>query len=326
MAGILILYAGGTIGMQPSPAGLANRPGVMRAALAELLPAAPAWELLEYAPLIDSSDATPADWWRIALDLTARRDRFDGFVVLHGTDTLAYTAAALAFLLPGFGKPVAVTGAMRSLFEPGSDAPANLELALQVAGRSALAGVAVAFAGRVWRGGRVRKADSLRPDAFVAPNDAPLFADGCWADAPPVPSRFVPPAMPARMPRVVLLWLAPGATVEAAAAVLADPQVDGVVLACYGTGNAPASPALAEALAQAVARDAVVVSVTQAWRGGVAPGVYAASSMLAQAGVVPGGDMTPEAAVAKLTVLLAHEADRQQVRRGMTANLAGEIG
>lgn len=313
--------------MQPSPDGLTNRPGVMRPTLSGLIPAGTTWDLLEYDPLIDSSDATPADWWRMARDLAARRDDFDGFVVLHGTDTLAYTAAALAFLLPGFGKPVAVTGAMRSLFEPDSDAPANVRLALEAAGRPALADIVVPFAGKVWRACRVRKADSLQPDAFIAPNDAPLFAGGQWLDArlPVAVHGAGLPPVPAVLPKVALLWLAPGGTVEAAAAVLADPRFDGVVLACYGAGNAPASPALAEALAIAAARHAVVVSITQAWRGGVVPGAYAASSMLARAGVVACGDMTPEAAVAKLTVLLAREPDRARVRQEMAVSLAGEM-
>ena len=324
MTTLCILYAGGTIGMVPGKQGLEPRPGVMNAALAPLIPAGIDWELVEYAPLIDSSNAAPADWGRLAADLAARRERYDGFVVLHGTDTLAHTASALAFLLPGFGKPVAVTGSMRPLFEPGSDAPANVALAIAAASHERLAEVVVPFAGRVWRGCRVRKADSASDDAFVAPNDAPLYADGRW-----FPERLLAVDAAGFRPRatrldrdVALLWLAPGATVTAAAQTLALPGLAGAVLVGYGAGNVP--DRLAPALAQAAARGVVLASVTQAWRGGVAPGCYAASAALAAAGAVPCGDMTPEAALAKLTVLLSDLDDAGAVRAAMAAVACGE--
>lgn len=323
MKKICILYAGGTIGMVPGAQGLEPRPGVMNEALAPLVPAGIDRELVEYAPLIDSSNAAPSDWGRLAADLAERRDRHDGFVVLHGTDTLAYTASALAFLLPGFGKPVAVTGSMRPLFEAGSDAPANVALALAAAAHDRLNEVVVPFAGRIWRGCRVRKVDSARDDAFMAPNDEPLYADGHWFAERLLPADGDFRPRPLGMARkVAMIWLSPGATVEAAAQTLAWPELAGAVLVGYGAGNVP--DRLAPALAQAAARGVVLASVTQAWRGGVAPGCYAASAALAAAGAVPCGDMTPEAALAKLTVLLAETEDAGAVRAAMARIACGE--
>ncbi|MCG9097376.1 asparaginase [Laribacter hongkongensis] len=319
---ICFLYAGGTIGMQPTAHGLAPVPGVMNAALAPLLPADIDWTLAEYDPLIDSSNATPADWLRLARDIDTRRDAADGFVVLHGTDTLAHTASALACLLAGLGKPVAVTGSMRPLFEAGSDAPANIRLAVSAVRQAGLCEVVVPFAGRVWRGCRVRKAHSLADAAFVAPNDLPLFDAGGWH-----PERFAAPSgvrriVPESLPAVALVWLAPGATLDAAVATLALPHLAGAVLAGYGAGNVP--DALAPHLLAAAGRGVVLATVTQAWQGAVAMGAYAASQALVAAGVVPLADMTPEAALARLTVLLATETDPQRVRQQLAGGRPGE--
>ena len=329
---VLLLHTGGTLGMRRGPRGYAPAPGH----LAELLAGMPelrrrelpSYALVEHPPLLDSSDMRPADWQRVADTLVAHQDGVDGFVVLHGTDTMAYTASALAFLLEGLDRPVILTGSQIPLEEARTDARENLITALLLATHRELAEVGVYAGGRLLRGVRATKTSSTGFEAFDTPDDAPLGSAGVAIELDA--ARLRPPGRgPVRAARlrdaqVLALRLFPGIGAETLRNVLRDP-VEGMVLEAYGAGNGPRDPALLEVLREASDRGVVIVAVTQCLRGGVRMRDYATGSALADAGVVPGGDMTAEAALTKLLYLLSRETDPDAVRRAVGHDLRGEL-
>jgi L-asparaginase len=330
---VLLLHTGGTLGMRRRDDGsyapaagalaeaLAGLPELARAPLPEL-------ELVEFDPLLDSSDMRPDDWQRIADALAERLPTVAGAVVLHGTDTMAYTASALSFLLAGLDRPVVLTGAQIPLAEVRSDARENLVTALLLACDARLREVAVYMNGRLLRGNRCTKVSSVGFDAFDSPNLPALAEVGVdvrWRDALLRPATAPPlRALRLRSVPVVALRLFPGITGATLRQVLRDP-VRGLVLETYGAGNAPTrDDDLLDAIAEATARGVVIVNVTQCLRGAVRMDAYAAGRGLLAAGVVSGGDMTAEAALTKLTVLLSQPLEPSEVARRMAIDLAGE--
>ncbi len=305
--------------------------------LAELLsrmpelsdPSMPAIELVEFEPLLDSADNRPADWQRMAREIAARYDEIDGVVLLHGTDTMAYSAAALAFLLEGLGKPVVLTGSQVPLAEVRSDARENLLASLQLAARPDLHEVCICFSGVVLRGCRATKVSASGFDAFDSPNEAPLGQVGIEIDVRPGAPRPPQPG-PLRVPQladvtVAALRLFPGIDGRFVRHVLQEP-LRGLVLETYGAGNAPSrDPELLAALAEATERGVVIVNATQCLRGRVDMRGYATGSALLDAGVVGGADMTPEAALGKLIYLLGSGFEPAEVARLMQKNLRGEL-
>ncbi|WP_432720886.1 asparaginase [Jeongeupia wiesaeckerbachi] len=326
---ILVIYAGGTIGMQPGKAGLAPVPGALTGRLRQLLPDA---ELIEYAPLLDSSAMGPAHWNRIGADIAERAHRYDGFLVLHGTDTLAWTASALSMLLRGLNKPVLLTGAMRPWFESGSDAPGNVASALALLSEhGGFAEVGVVMANRLWRGSRVRKLDCDRDDAFAAPNEPPLgqFVAGRWQLTS---SRFLPALEKgvAFVPfnaaaRVLHAQLAPGFTVDWLADALRASAPDALLLQSFGSGNLPDHAGLLTALAE-LATQVPVVNLSICPAGRARPGLYAAGVLSGRAMMLDGGQMTPEAALAKLYAVLRSEGGAEARSRAFAENWCGEHG
>ncbi len=330
---VLLAHTGGTIGMRRGPAGYQPAPGHLATLLASLVelasPELPETELVEFEPLLDSSDATPSDWLALARLIELRYAEFDGFVVLHGTDTLAYTASALSFLLEGLGKPVVVTGSQVPLGELRSDARENLIGSLLVAAAGEVREVSVCFGGVVLRGNRVTKVSSTGFDAFDSPNHPPLARLGVRVEAGPG-ERRPPQAGPLRVAdleavSVAALRLFPGIAPGLVENVL-RPPLTGLVLETYGAGNAPTrDDALLAAIAAATARGVVVVNTTQCLRGGVDMGGYATGSALRHAGVVSGADMTQEAALAKLIWLLGQGLAPDEVRELVARDLRGEL-
>lgn len=292
---LLVIHTGGTIGMVQTDQGFAPSSGVLETAIEALQSAGDVTgqvEVRAFDPLIDSAQATPMDWAKIAGVIHESYEQFDGFVVTHGTDTLAYTAAALCLALRGLQKPVIVTGAMLPLTVEGTDGTRNLRDALRAA-TEAPAGVWVQFAGNLLHGGRVRKSHSHAFDAFEA-------------DSVPTP-----PAIPAEVftldqvgdHRVGMVSITPGTCAELIG--YAAEVCDGIVLRCYGSGTAPDTPALRAALSQAQARSIPVVAVSQCAEGGIRLGTYAAGGILRETGVIDGRDMTPEMAYAKVQFALS---------------------
>lgn len=330
---IYVLYTGGTIGMHRSADGYAPAVGLdvmLREGMAPRAGAGlPDFVLDEYPTPIDSADAQPGLWRRIAGDIAARYAEFDGFVVLHGTDTMAYTASALSFMLQGLTKPVIVTGSQIPLSEIRNDAANNLQTALILAAEDPVPEVCLYFNGRLLRGNRATKVHAVGFDAFDSPNYPWLGQIGVRveinreallpASAEP---RFALPEY--RSAGVAIQRVYPGISAALLDCVL-RPPLAALVLETYGVGNAPASDkALLAALSEACGRGVVVVAVSQCAAGGVDLASYAAGTALREIGIVPGADLTSEAAYTKLHHLLALEWPIDEIRAALPRPLCGE--
>lgn len=305
---ILLIHTGGTIAMAAGPLGLTPQVGLLESQVAKL---GQSIQVLTLSPLIDSANASFSDWNRIAATIEAGHDRYSGFVVTHGTDTLAFTAAALSFALAGLQKPVVLTGAMRPFGAEGTDANRNLTDAVQAA-QTAPAGIWVQFGGKLMHGARLRKGHSHDVNGFDAETSAkpPLIA---------APQLIRTPFL---RPELAILSMAPSQSSKAQTAMLA--ACDGVVLRVYGAGTIPDDPALLRALNGAHDNGVLMIAVSQSPMGGVALGTYAAGAPLIAAGVVDGGKMTPEAAYAKLAHVLSHDAGFAAQRARLATDLCGE--
>lgn len=294
---ILAIYTGGTIGMQETPGGLAPCKGFLATALNQLN--LPAHDLLEYSPLIDSSAATPALWQHIAQDIETQYDHYSGFVVIHGTDTLSYTAAALALQLQNIRKPVIVTGAMQPIGTVDGDAESNLALAFYWASQANLGQVAVAFSDFLFSGARVRKLDAQGRHAFASPHLEPLTT----GRLPLQPSSNMGHGHLHRIHfnpnlRVLAVKLYPGSLDWIAHALSLQPA-DALLLESYGSGNLPRHAPLESVVSQLIDSGKLVAQVSQCWKGLVSR-TYAAGDHYAALGVLSAGNMTPEAALCKL--------------------------
>ncbi|TRW45338.1 type I asparaginase [Georgenia yuyongxinii] len=283
---------------------------------------------LELDPPIDSANATPESWCAIARILYERREDHRGFVVLHGTDTMAYTSSALSFLLPSFGRPVIVTGSQIPIMRTRSDGRQNLIGALQVAASSDVDEVTLLFGEVLLRGNRATKIDASGLDAFDSPRFPPVAEIGIDIT---VNRGLVRPAEGQRrliagpLGTVAAVRLFPGFS----ASILANlcrPPLQGLILEAYGAGNGPSHDReFLAAIEAATSQGIVVVVVTQCLHGSVQPGAYAAGSALLRAGAVPGFDMTSEAALTKLAVLLGQGLDTRTVAEVMQHDIAGEL-
>lgn len=336
-AEVLILHTGGTIGMVPGPHGLAPAPGLrqrIEQQLGSSLQQLPGFDLLEIDPLIDSANITPAHWQQLAALLAEHWERYRGFIILHGTDTMAYSAAALAFMLGASERNVLFTGSQVPLGLPRSDAVAHLQAALQLAAGPRLRNVSLVFNNRLLNGSRLRKVSSQQFHAFDTPNAAPLAELNIRPQL--YTERLLGEAIASRHPReaaaldfqpgaVAMLCLHPSMPPALYDAILADSNCKAVVLQSFGAGNVPSrDPAFDAFIKRAGASDKVMVNVTQCLQGGISPGTYAASAGLQDQGVLSGGDMTPEAAFCKLHWLLAGGRDTAAVIRDWSLNLSDE--
>lgn len=325
-----IVYTGGTIGMVESAHGLVpgtQLPAWLEGQLAGTSLAGATISSLE--PLIDSANATPESWQAVIDELRQHASSADAFVVLHGTDTLAYTAAALSYALTDLPQPVVLTGSQLPLGVVGSDAAANALGALQAATSGRAQGVSLFFGQRLLVGNRSTKTSSWSFTGFTSPAAPPLAVAGApwqWAapsgQAPaPVGSR----PRPYRRHDVVVVDLVPGITARRLAALL-DPAPEAVVLRAYGVGNVPAAePGLAQVVAQSVQSGAAVVIASQCPQAQVLLGHYEAGDAVARAGAVGSGDMTLEALYTKLQFLLSQGLRGPQLAQAVGRPLCGEL-
>jgi L-asparaginase len=330
---IHILNTGGTIGMRRTENGYAPEPGFLGEQIAEMPelshPSMPELVLDELDELLDSANMMPSDWSRIARDVADRYDDYDGFVVIHGTDTMAYTASALSFLLEGLAKPVILTGSQVPLCEVRSDARTNLITSLLIASSFRIPEVCLFFGDRLFRGNRAVKVSADGFDAFDSPNYPPLGTVGVDID---VNWNRVRMSQRSRLtlheigsPYVGALRLFPGISAELVQNAL-QPPLQGLVLEAYGVGNAPErNTAFLNALEEACSRGVVIVNCTQCLSGTVDLSGYATGSALARAGVISGYDMTAEAALTKLAFLFSQGLEPVAAKEQMQQNLRGEM-
>ncbi|ASJ70377.1 type I asparaginase [Granulosicoccus antarcticus] len=331
---ILVLHTGGTIGMSQSSDGHRTMTGFGQLLLQSLhnsnTAGMPAFDIIELDALIDSANLQPANWVDIANTLLARWDDYAGFVILHGTDTMAWTASALSFMLKGTDKPVILTGSQIPLIEPRSDALDNVRTAIMLAGEPSLHEVCIYFDRLLMRGNRSRKLRSNTFNAFDSPN-CPYLAD-VGIRVKLYTERWLPASaqdfnVPSFEPEAVaVLPIYPGISAELAAAVLHSPARRGLILESYGVGNiADANAELMAVLADAVKRGIVVVNTSQCPTGAVEQGTYATGAALDRIGVVPVADMTPEATFAKLHFLLGTHDSADEIRALLRQSLCGEM-
>ena len=320
---LLVLYTGGTIGMQMSATGLAPASGFearLRAQQALQAQALPEWSFRELLPPIDSANMNQHNWLAMVSAIRAgiEQDGCDAVLLLHGTDTLAYSAAALSFLLLGLPVPVVLTGSMLPAGSPGSDAWGNLFGAMQALQAGVAPGVQLYFNGESMHGARVSK---LRSDAFDAFQVLPRQRQSARAASIPASIDYRQLRQPVNL---AVLPLFPGIQAAHVQALL-DSGVQGLLLECYGSGTGPADNAeLLAVLKAAHERGVVLAAISQCPHGHVEFGVYAAGSQLASAGLISAGGMTREAALGKLFALLGAGLTQAEVEHWFALDLCGE--
>ncbi|MBN8613182.1 MAG: asparaginase [Deltaproteobacteria bacterium] len=353
---LLVLHTGGTIGMREGPRGFAPAKGALLDTILATrqlhdpsryveshgtrpifttLPFATGqrvrYEVMEYEPLLDSANLDLSHWVRFAEDVGANHDAYDGFVILHGTDTMAFTASALSFMLEGLAKPVILTGSQIPLERLRNDGLDNFLGALGLAALYPIPEVTLYFHHKLLRGNRASKHDASHLDAFDSPNLPPLVRVGIEVEvdeALALPRDERPFRVRTELsPHVASLRVYPGITAEVLANFL-RPPLEGLVLETYGGGNFPERSDLLDVLREAVARGVLVLNVTQCPRGEVRAD-YQVGRALADVGVIVGRDLTAEAAMAKLAVILGQRtaagwSHAEQVAR-VRAPIRGEM-
>lgn len=336
---ILIIYTGGTIGMIENPDTQSLEPFDFT----HLIDNVPKTKMLDYDidniqfnPPIDSSDMSQEHWVEIARHIEENFDRFDGFVVLHGTDTMAYTASALSFMLENLHKPVIITGSQLPIGEVRTDGEENLITALQIAAATDANGdpmvqeVAILFENYLWRGNRSTKMSADNFNAFKSNNYPSLAKIGLGIHFNEEALWRVQAKRPLKVQyamdtAVMFLDLNPGITEATLRHQLATPGIKGIVLKTFGAGNAPTAQWFTSAIREAVERGIVILNVTQCVNGGVHARRYMTGNLLADTGVISGHDITSEAAITKMMYLFGLGLAAQDVRRYLSCSLCGEV-
>ncbi|GBG24870.1 L-asparaginase, putative [Hondaea fermentalgiana] len=332
---VLVLYIGGTIGMvadslgslKPCPGYLTKELTTMPEMTADDMPNV---DVKEYDTLVDSSDMDASDWAAIVRDIEDNYFNYDGFVVLQGTDTMAYSASALSFMLENLGKPVVLTGSMIPLIKGYSDARRNLLMAIFIAGTSCIPEVCIFFFDKLLRGNRSKKLDTGSLDAFQSPNFGPLASVGVGIQYHES-FHLDPPKKPFRTHKtmdrgVAAIRMIPGFDDEILRALKNVSSLKAIVVELYGTGNAPSRKrGLVEALESLIAAGKLVVVVSQCPTGNVDLLAYAVGRRLAEAGCLSGHDMTVEAVAAKLSYLFGRGLSPAIVRDRLSVSLRGEL-
>ena len=337
---VLIINTGGTIGMVNSEKGDPNRPLRPANDWNEIAKEHPILEKFstdyyQFSPLIDSSDMSPEVWINVADIIEKNYENYRGFVVLHGTDTMAFTASALSFMLKNLDKPVVLTGSQVPLQFPRSDALQNLITAIQIAGNDLygvklVPEVCIFFRDTLMRGNRSRKIDATNYFGFSSPNypaigeiggDIRIIKDRIL-DRPLNKNFYVDGYM---NNKVIILELFPGLNPQYLKIIFESTnEIKGVILKTFGNGNAPTNEEFLDVLKYISSKGIVIVDITQCTKGFVKMGLYESSAKLTDAGVISGVDLTPEAAVTKLMYLIGKGYGTEEIKKLMQIDMCGE--
>lgn len=330
---MLIIHTGGTIGMKKTAKGYTPVAGYLREELKHIPDLNrsdfPAWDLYEMSPLLDSSNVSVGEWNAIGRIIYERYDEYSGFVILHGTDTMSYTASALSFMLEGLGKPVILTGSQIPLSELRSDGRDNLISSVMIASEGVACEVCLYFSSLLLRGNRSMK---MSADGLVA-FDSPGYPH--LADAGITVRYNTPAILPRRKGGLIyhpfdnvpigVLKVFPGIQFGLFEDIMTE-KLSGVVIETFGAGNIPmGNGELLPIIKKAFGAGAVVTVSSQCPSGTVTLGAYETSSQLKDAGAVSGKDMTTEAAVAKLYYLFSLGISKSEIKLLMEENIAGEL-
>ena len=336
---VLLIYTGGTIGMGRNPKTGALEPldfDHLIRNVNEFSYLNTEIETYQFSRPIDSSDMSPRLWAQLVRIIADKYDLYDGFVILHGTDTMAYTASALSFMLENLTKPIILTGSQLPIGQPRTDGKENLVTSIEIAsaynemGHAIVPEVCIYFSGRLLRGNRSTKQNADGFDAFDTFNyphlcDAGVtFAYHCHNILKPDFTRPMTPHT-AMDPNVVVFSLFPGIQENIVRHVLEAPELRGIVMRSYGSGNAPQQPWIKRLLYDATRRGVTIVNISQCLSGKVEMGRYDTGYQLKEAGVVSGYDSTVESAVTKLMYLQARFNDCHIIRNYMNRSICGEI-
>lgn len=332
---ICIIYTGGTIGMVPGENGYIPSEGILEdelAAISDLSKAGmPEWEVIQFSPLLDSSNMSIPEWNKIGKTIADNYERFDGFVILHGTDTMSYSASALSFMLENLDKPVVFTGAQIPLCEIRSDGYNNIVSSVLIASEGIVKEVCIYFDGKLIRGCRSTKISSDQFDAFASPNFGLLADVGIKVEyhhpdiLPEKTGTFS--FFPFENVPVGIIKMFPGIQIRLFESIMTE-QLKGVVLETFGAGNIPSGSAgeMIPIIKRAYENGTLVVVCSQCVQGTVTLGTYETSKSLRDIGAVTGKDITTEAALTKLIYLFSRHYDLDVIRKKMSENLRGEIG
>ena len=285
----------------------------------------------QFDPIIDSSDMNAGVWIRLADMIGQQYDKYDGFVVLHGTDTMSYTASALSFLLEDLSKPVIITGSQLPLGMIRTDGRENIISAIEIAANEqvAIGEVCIFFENKLFRGNRTTKFNAEHFEAFYSGNYPSLAKVGINIIYKqhllrPLSNKTLK-VYNKMCDNVIIVKVHPALRQEYLEAFLAVEGLKGVVLETYGSGNAPTSPWFINAIKKAIDKGVIVLNVTQCKAGSMVMGHYEASMELLNIGVVSGGDITTEAALAKLMFVLANYNSKEERIRMLNSDMRGEI-
>ncbi|MDN3668184.1 asparaginase [Echinicola jeungdonensis] len=334
---VLIIYTGGTLGMAYDDSGalVPFNFGQILEKMPNLTNLNIAITVISFPEPIDSSNVNMQHWVDMAYIIYENYDTYDGFVVLHGTDTMAYSASMLSFMLKGLSKPVIFTGAQLPISAMRSDARENLMTSLEIAiskanGKPIVPEVCIFFNHMLLRGNRAKKMQSVHFDAFESENYPPLAESGIvidynYAAIKPFEEGIQLKYLNKLDNHVMILKLFPGITAGVLDSCFNTKGLKGVVMETYGSGNSPTEAWFIESVEKAVKKGIIIFNVSQCNGGRVIQGRYETSKELKRVGVLSGGDITSEAAISKMMFLLANETDEEEIRRKLITPLAGEM-
>ena len=336
---VLLIYTGGTIGMNRNPRTGALEPFNFESLLSnvpELQQVSTEIATFQFNPPIDSSDMSPERWVDLAHVITNNYNLYDGFVILHGTDTMAYTASALSYMLENLTKPVILTGSQLPIGQVRTDGKENVITSIEIAsakyqdGKAMVPEVCIYFNGHLMRGNRTTKQSADNFNAFESFNYGHLADAGVNINyhtsrilmpdySKSVQPRFVLDSS------VIVFTVFPGIQEDLIRHVLMSPKLRSIVMRTYGSGNAPQYPWLMNALKEATGKGKIIVNISQCMAGSVEMGRYDTGYQLKEAGVISGHDSTVESAVTKLMYLQGIYNDWHQVKNYMQRSIRGEI-